>query len=107
MEKKRVVIDLQQIDLLEQRVVKATELIRGLRRERDAAQARLAEAEQALARTEKEAAAAAQERQDLQEAADQIEALREERQLIRTKVTRMLEVMSSLDEATGEARRDH
>jgi len=107
MEKKKVVVDLQQIDLLEQKVVKATEMIRALRRERDAAQSRLAGLEQTLARSEKEAAAAAQERQEMQEAADQIETLREERQLIRTKVTRMLEVMSSLEEATGEARRDH
>lgn len=107
MEKKKVVVDLQQIDLLEQKVVKATEMIRALRRERDAAQTRLAGLEQTLARSEKEAAAAAQERQEMQEAADQIETLREERQLIRTKVTRMLEVMSSLEEATGEARRDH
>jgi len=107
MEKKKVVVDLQQIDLLEQKVVKATEIIRALRRERDAAQTRLAGLEQTLARSEKEAAAATQERQEMQEAADQIETLREERQLIRTKVTRMLEVMSSLEEATGEARRDH
>ena len=41
MERKKVVIDLEQIGLLEQRVVKATELIRSLRKERDAAQARL------------------------------------------------------------------
>ena len=107
MEKKKVVVDLQQVDLLEQKIVKATELIRTLRRDRDAALSRLAGLEQTLARTEKEAAAATQERQDLQDAADQIETMREERQLIRTKVTRMLEVISSLDEVSGEARRDH
>ena len=107
MEKKKVVVDLQQIDLLEQKVVKATELIRTLRRERDTAQARIAGLEQAVARAEKEAGAATQERQELQEASDQIEILREERQAIRVKVNRMLEMMSSLEEASAEARRDH
>ena len=34
MEPKRVVVDLQQLDLLEQKIVKATELIRSLRREK-------------------------------------------------------------------------
>ena len=37
----------------------------------------------------------------------QIETLSEERQAIRGKVTRMLEMMSILEEAPGEARREH
>src|SRR5439155_13172619 len=48
MEPKRVVVDLQQLDLLEQKIVKATELLRSLRREKDAALARVRELEKAL-----------------------------------------------------------
>ncbi len=44
----------------------------------------------------------------LQEAVEQIEALREERQEIRSKVSRMLEMMAGLEEgASGEARLEH
>ena len=41
MESKRVVVDLQQLDLLESKIVKATELIRAPRKEREQAQTRV------------------------------------------------------------------
>lgn len=108
MEKKKVVVDLQQLDLLEQKIIKATEMIRALRGERDAGHSRIAALEQSLARAQKEAAASDKERHELQEAAEQIEALREERQEIRSKVSRMLEMMAGLEEgASGEARLEH
>ena len=40
MERRKVVVDLQQIDLLETRIVKAAETIRSLRRERDTLQSK-------------------------------------------------------------------
>lgn len=108
MEKKKVVVDLQQLDLLEQKIIKATEMIRALRRERDAGQSRIAGLEQTLARAQKEAASSEKERHEMQEAAEQIEALREERLAIRSKVTRMLELMAGLEDAAStEARREH
>jgi uncharacterized coiled-coil DUF342 family protein len=107
MDRKKVVVDLQQIDLLEQKVVKATELIRSLRRERDAMQAKLSEAQAALAQARKDAAGSEKERRDLQEIGEQLEVLREERQAIRGRVSRMLEMMGSLDDGTNEARREH
>ncbi len=107
MERKKVVVDLQQIDLLEQKVVKATEMIRSLRRERDAAQAKLSETQEALAQARKEAAGSEKERRELQEIGEQLEVLREERQAIRGRVSRMLEMMGSLDDGMNEARRDH
>ncbi len=107
MERRKIVVDLQQIDLLEQKIVKATELIRTLRREREALQARLKETSDALATAQKEAAGVDNHRREMQEAAQQIETLQEERQAVRGRVTRMLEMMAVLEEAPAEARREH
>lgn len=107
MEKKRVVVDLTQIDLLEQRVIKATELIRTVRRERDTACAKLEEMTASLAQLTKESRDDDRERQELGETTRQIEVLRQERQAVRGKVQKMLDLMSCLDEAPVEARGDH
>lgn len=107
MERKKVMVDLQQLDLLEQRIVKATEVIRAARRERDAAQARIQELEQALGAARKDAAATEQRRQEFQEASEQLEILKEERQAIRGRVNRMLEMMAGLDDGAAESQRDH
>ncbi len=107
MERKRVVIDLEQIDLLEQRVVKATELIRSLRKERDAVQAKLSQTQQALEQMQSEASRRDGQHQEVTEMADQIDMLQEERQAIRGRVTRMLETMAGLDEGTAQAHGDH
>ncbi len=104
---KRVMVDLQQLDLLEQRVIKATEMIRGLRKERDALQARLRETETALAAARQTTEAFDRERAALADATEQLDLLREERQSIRGRVDRMLEIMAALDEGAAEARSDH
>ena len=107
MDRKKLVVDLQQMDLLEQRILRATELIRSLRKERDAAQAKIAALENEAARIQEQAAASEDERRSLQEAVEQVEALREERQAIRGRVNRMLEMMSGLDDLSVEAGRDN
>lgn len=107
MERKRVVIDLEQIDLLEHRVVKATELIRSLRKERDAVQAKLSETQRALELLQSEASRVDGQHQELTDLSDQIDILQEERQVIRGRVTRMLETMAGLDESTAQAHGDH
>ncbi len=107
MERRKVVVDLQQLDLLEQKIVKATELIRSLRKENDVLQARLKESGEALARAQAEVAGSEKGRREVQELSEQIEALNEERQAVRGKVTRMLEMMATLEEAPLEARREH
>ncbi|HEX9426764.1 MAG TPA: hypothetical protein VGA64_03190 [Candidatus Polarisedimenticolia bacterium] len=107
MERRKIVVDLQQIDLLEQKIVKATELVRSLRKERDTLQARLKEAEDALGVVRSQAAGSEKQLREMQEMASQIEALQEERLEVRGKVTRMIEMMSILEEAPVEARRDH
>ena len=106
MEPKRVVVDLQQLDLLEQRIVKATELIRSLRRERDATQTKMHDLEKALAAAQAQNQASEKGKEELKELSEQIDVLREERQEIRGRVNQMLEMMAGLEEG-GEARRDH
>jgi uncharacterized coiled-coil DUF342 family protein len=107
MEPKRVVVDLQQLDLLEQKIVKATELIRSLRRERDAAQAKARDLEKSLAAAQAQLHASEKGKEDLQQLSEQLDLLREERQVIRGRVSQMLEMMAGLEEVGGEARRDH
>jgi len=106
MEPKRVVVDLQQLDLLEQKIVKATELIRSLRREKDAALAKTRDLEKALAAAQSQIHATEKGREELRDLSEQIDLLREERQEIRGRVNQMLEMMSGLEEG-GEARREH
>ena len=106
MEPKRVVVDLQQLDLLEQKIVKATELIRSLRREKDAALAKARDLEKSLAAAQSQILATEKGREELKELTEQIDVLREERQAIRGRVNQMLEMMSGLEEG-GEARREH
>jgi chromosome segregation ATPase len=107
MERRRVVVDLEQIDLLEQRIVKATELIRSLRQERDAAQMKFQETMASLERLQGESKNLDKDRHEVQELTGQVEVLQEERQAIRGKVTRMLEMMASLEEAPARAHGDH
>ena len=107
MEPKRVVVDLQQLDLLEQKIVKATELIRSLRRDRDAALARTRELEKSLAAAQAQILASEKGKEELRELSEEIDVLREERQVIRGRVSQMLEMMAGLEEGGGEARRDH
>lgn len=107
MESKRVVVDLQQLDLLESKIVKATELIRALRKERDQAQTRVKDLEKSLAAAQAQIAASEKGKDDLRELAEQVDVLREERQAIRGRVSQMLEMMSALEDGGGEARRDH
>ena len=107
MERKKVVIDLEQLDLLEQRVVKATELIRSLRKERDVAQVRLSETQEALEQLRSEAARLDTERGEVTELSERVDILQEERVAIRGRVSRMLDIMAGLDEGTTQAHGDH
>ena len=107
MEKKRVIVDLSQLDMLEQRVIKATEMIRTLRRDHDAALAKLGEATASLSRLTKATKGGDRQRGELDHATRQLEVLQQERQAVRGKVQKMLDLMSCLDEAPVEARGDH
>jgi uncharacterized coiled-coil DUF342 family protein len=107
MESKRVVVDLQQLDLLESKIVKATEIIRSLRKDRDQAQGRVKDLEKSLAAAQAQIVASEKGRDDLNELAEQVDVLREERQAIRGRVSQMIEMMGTLEDGGGETRRDH
>ena len=107
MESKRVVVDLQQLDLLESKIVKATEIIRSLRKDRDQAQGRVKDLEKSLAAAQAQIVASEKGRDDLKELAEQVDVLREERQAIRGRVSQMIEMMGTLEDGGGETRRDH
>ncbi len=107
MEKKRVIVDLSQLDMLEQRVIKATEMMRTLRRDRAGALAKLGEATASLSRLTKATKDGDRQRGELDHATSQLEVLQQERQAVRGKVQKMLDLMSCLDEAPVEARGDH
>ena len=107
MDGKKVVIDLQQLDKLEEKVARVTEMIGALRRERDAARSEAAEGRKALAALQAETRALERDRQGAREAQTELDILREERQAVRGRVTRMLEMMAALDESEVEVRSDH
>lgn len=107
MEGKRVVIETKDLDLLEQKIRKATELIRGLRKDRDLARTKLQETQQQLDGLQAEVRMIEKERQGASEMSEQIKMLTEERQEVRGRVTRMLEMMSGLEESASMAQTDH
>jgi chromosome segregation ATPase len=107
MNKGKMVVDLQQLDQLEERITRATEMIAGLRREREAARVEAAEARRALEGLQAEVHGLRKEREGGREASAELEILREERQAVRGRVTRMLEMMAAIDDGATEARTDH
>ena len=107
MDGKKLVIELRQLDELEEKVARVTEMIGALRRERDAARGEAAEGRKALAALQAETRTLERDRQGAREAQAELDILREERQAVRGRVTRMLEMMAALDESEVEVRSDH
>src|SRR5262245_20142686 len=107
MEAKKVVLDLDQIDQLERRVQRATELIKTLRTERDEARAGLLEARATIDRLQSENRLLEADQKGTRAISEELGVLREERQAIRGRVTRMLEMMATLDEVALPVRSDH
>jgi len=107
MEGKKVAIEVKDLDLLEQRIKKAAELIRTLRRERDAARTKVLETQERFDRLQGEVRALEKERKGVTEMSEELRLLQEERQTVRGRVTRMLEMMAALDESAAQAQSDH
>ena len=107
MEGKKVMVDLEQIDQLEKRIQRATDLIRSLREERDSARADLLEARAEADRQQAAHRLLQEDRNGARAATEELDVLREERQAIRGRVTRMLDMMASLDEGMVPGRSDH
>ena len=107
MESKKVILDLEQLDQLEKRVQRATETIHALRKERDMARTGLAEARAEVDRLRDETRRLEVDTHSNRALSEELGILREERQAIRGRVTRMLEMMATLDEVGAPARSDH
>jgi len=107
MESKKVVVDLQSLDLLEERVTRVLETLAGLRRERDALREESRQARERLERALVENRRLEQEQTGSRALTDEIDVLKEERQAIRGRVTRLLEMMAELEETPTSARPGH
>jgi predicted RNase H-like nuclease (RuvC/YqgF family) len=91
-------------DLLEQRVHKAAELVKRLRRENQTLadnqarlQGRLDEVEKALAAAQKQRQASHDEAQELAGAGRELKALHQEREEVRRRIEKLVEVLDGLD----------
>jgi predicted RNase H-like nuclease (RuvC/YqgF family) len=91
-------------DLLEQRVHKAAELVKRLRRENHTLaetqarlQGRLEEAEKALAAAQKQRQASDHETRQLEDAGRELKALSQEREEVRRRIEKLVEVLDGLD----------
>jgi len=107
MEAKKVVVDLQQLDLLEERIQRSVEILANLRRERDAARTEAKELRERCDRLQAEQRRFEEERAGNRGLSEQLDLLKEERQAIRGRVGRLLEMMAELEETHAGARADH
>jgi predicted RNase H-like nuclease (RuvC/YqgF family) len=91
-------------DLLEQRVHKAAELVKRLRRENHTLaenqarlQGRLEEVEEALAAAQKQRKTSDQDAQQLESAGQEVKLLRQERDEVRQRIEKLVEALDGLD----------
>lgn len=107
MDRKRAALDLDQLAELEKRVERAVDTIATLKRERDEARAAQRAAGAAVERLESERRDQERDRAGIDALTEQVALLQDERQEVRGRVTRMLEMMASLDEAALPVRGEH
>jgi uncharacterized protein involved in exopolysaccharide biosynthesis len=94
----------QSFDVLEQKVKKAADLVRQLKRDNHAlgedlakAKGRLADAEKRLAGLEKEQGVSAERTREAEVLGREVSSLRQEREQIRGRIAKLLELLESLD----------
>ncbi|HZM70582.1 MAG TPA: hypothetical protein VFB95_09460 [Candidatus Cryosericum sp.] len=107
MEGKKVAIEVKELDVLEQKIKKAADLVRTLRRERDTARTKQQETQERFDRLQTEFRAMEKERQGAAAMSEELRLLQEERQTVRGRVTRMLEMMAAIDDSAAQAQSDH
>ena len=97
--------EMDNLELLEERVRRVTEVIRGLHHENVQLVAQVKETQDRLRKSNETIAALQEENRRGDELSRQLRLLQEERQEIRGRVSRMLETFSSIDEMqpTGHA----
>ncbi len=91
--------EMENLELLEERVRGVTDLVRNLRQTNGDLRTQLRETEERLRKAGEAIAALHEEQKRGEEVAGQLRLLQEERQEIRGRVSRMLEAFSGLEEA--------
>ena len=99
--------ELEVLELLEERVQRATELIRGLRKENLELKALAKDAEARLAKSQETITKLEEQGRRGDEVTRQLKLLQEERQEIRGRVTRMLETFAAMEETPSSGHADN
>ncbi len=99
--------EMENLELLEERVRRVTEVIRGMRQENAQVLAQLKESQERVRKLNETVAALQEENRRGDELSRQLRLLQDERQEIRGRVSRMLETFSSLEEMQTAGSTDH
>ena len=99
--------ELEVLELLEERVQRATELIRGLRKENLELKALVKDAEARLLKSQETISNLEEVGRHGDEVTRQLKLLQEERQEIRGRVTRMLETFAAMEEIPSSGHVDN
>ena len=99
--------ELEVLELLEERVQRAADLIRGLRRENTELAARLKESEDRVRKHQESVTRLEEQGRRSDEVSRHLKLLQEERQEIRGRVSRMLETFSAMDEVPSSGHPDN
>jgi FtsZ-binding cell division protein ZapB len=99
--------ELEVLELLEERVQRATELIRGLRKENLELKALVKDAEARLLNSQETISKLEEVGRRGDEVTRQLKLLQEERQEIRGRVTRMLETFAAMEEIPSSGHADN
>ena len=99
--------ELEVLELLEERVQRATELIRGLRKENLELKALVKDAEGRLVKSQETITKLEEVGRHGDEVTRQLKLLQEERQEIRGRVTRMLETFAAMEEIPSSGHADN
>ena len=99
--------EMENLELLEERVRRVTEVIRGMRQENVQILAQLKESQERTRNLSETVAALQEENRRGDELSRQLRLLQEERQEIRGRVSRMLETFSGIEEMQPTDRTDH
>jgi septal ring factor EnvC (AmiA/AmiB activator) len=90
--------DMEELEQLEERIRRVSDVIRGLRHENSQLTSQLKEAQEQVRKSEETLSRLQEENRRNEDLTRQLRLLQEERQEIRGRVTRMLETFSGIDE---------
>jgi uncharacterized coiled-coil DUF342 family protein len=99
--------EMEVLEMLEERVQRATELIRSLRKENNELKALVKDREDRLGKAQESVAKLEEQGRKGDEISRQLQLLQEERQEIRGRVTRMLETFAAIEEIPSSGHPDN